>query len=60
MNKVNDVSVNKVYQTMEKFSIKMYKYNDILFKEVTTLVPLFLTPKLYDIFLCHLALRQNI
>ena len=50
MNKVNDVSVNKVYQTMEKFSIKMYKYNDILFKEVTTLVPLFLTPKLYDIF----------
>ena len=62
MNKVNDIGDNK---GREKFSIKMYKHDkdkgvDILFKEVTILVPLFWTPKLYAIFLCDLALRQNV
>ena len=63
MNKINAISVNKVDDLRDKFSIKMYKQDkvvDILFKEVTILVPLFWTPKLYAIFLCDLALRQNV
>ena len=40
----------------------MYKQDKgvgILLNEVTTLVPLFWTLKLYTIFLCDLTLRQN-
>ena len=41
MNKINAISVNKVDDLRDKFSIKMYKQDkvvDILFKEVTILL----------------------
>ena len=63
VNKVNEIIVNKVDNFSDKFSTKMYKQDkgvDILFKEVTTLVPLSWTPKLYAIFLCEVSIMQNI
>ena len=44
----------------DKFSIKIFKEDKgvgLLFKEVTKLVPLCWTPKLYVIFLYELVLR---
>ena len=53
VNKVNEISINNVDQFMDKCPTKMFKQDkgvDILFKEVTTLVPLRWTPRLYAIF----------
>ena len=54
--KINANKVNEIGDNMgrEKFSNKMYKHDkgfNILFKDVTILVPLFWTPKLYAILL---------
>ena len=60
VNKINGIRDN---MEQNKFSIKIFKQDkgvDLFFKEVTTLVPLYWTPKLYAIFLCELALRQKI
>ena len=58
VNKINGISDNI---ERDNFSIKMFKQDKGIdfFNEVTTLVPLHCTPKLYAIFLCELALRQN-
>ena len=59
VNKINGIRDN---MEQNKFSIKIFKQDkgvDLFFKEVTTLVPLYWTPKLYTIFLCELALRQT-
>ena len=60
VKKINGIGDN---MEKDKFSIKIFKQDkgvDLFFKEVTTLVPLYWTPKLYAIFLCELALRQKI
>ena len=59
VNKINGIGDN---MKKDKFSIKIFKQDkgvDLFFKEVTTLVPLYWTPKLYTIFLCELVLRQT-
>ena len=47
VNKINEI---RNYIEKGKFSIKMFKQELIFLKEVTTLVPLYWTPKLYAIF----------
>jgi len=53
-----------VWLDFNKFSINLYKHDhekkvDVLFRSLTTDVPIDWTPKLYAIFLCDLALRQS-
>ena len=47
VNKINEI---RNYIEKGKFSIKMFKQELIFLKKVTTLVPLYWTPKLYAIF----------